>query len=241
VEGNVKKQIISMTAAFLLFGSIAYAGDAAVARATAQAGAVAVSNPASTSVLKLNQSSSVSEGTGRWFIPPTQPYSPPLFPYLGPFNSGANILEDLRVFPEVLSMEQARRMYQGGVEVRVNAFEKVPYQFDTCRLMHTLPMRYTRIAILTLHGDKTASTADVIAKAAIEAMNMGATGIYLIKKVPISGSASSGWGIGMGGVAGQMGGQGQTNAQTGSFGTGYNTAQAKPVFEETMAVLAIQE
>jgi hypothetical protein len=72
-------------------------------------------------------------------------------------------------------------------------------------------------------------------------MRLGATGIYLMKKVPISGSQSSGWGIGMGGVIGQMGGQGQTNAQTGSAGTGYNTAQARPTFEETLSVLAIQE
>jgi len=237
----MKKQIVTMAAAFLMFASIAMAGE--TVKATSKSGAVAgaSANPSSVSNLSLQQSSTVPEGAGRWFVPPVQPYSAPVFPYLGPFNSGANILEDLRVFPEVLTRDQANRMYQGGVDVRINQFEIFPFEFETCRLMHSLPVNYKRVAIITLHGDKTATTGDVIAKAALEAMRMGATGIYLIKKVPISGSASSGWGVGLGAVTSQMGGQGQTNSQTGSAGTGYNTASAKPTFEETMSVLAILE
>lgn len=207
-----------------------------------------------------------SEGQGRWYVAPVQPYSPPLFPYLGPFNSGANILEDLRIFPDVLTRVQAIRMYKGGVDVRLNKFEEYNYQFDTCRLMHSLPMRqviskdgkpvvdksgqavmvpdetkFKRVAIITLKGNEDATTADLIAKAVLEAMDMGATGIVLNKKVALSGTATSGWGIGGGGVAAQLGGQGQTNAQTGSFGTGYNRAQAGPTFKDSMSVIAIQE
>jgi hypothetical protein len=101
--------------------------------------------------------------------------------------------------------------------------------------------KFKRVAILTAYGDTSAGTADVIPKLAETAMNLGATGIVLIKKVPLSGSASSGWGIGAGGVVGQLSGQGQTQAMTGSMGTGYNRAQANPTFKETMSVLAIQE
>jgi hypothetical protein len=189
-----------------------------------------------------------------------------VFPYLGPFNSGANIIDDLRYFPEELTRKQAKMMYQGGVTVRVNKFIALPYTLDKCKLLHSLPMRTVlatdgkpvmdekgnpvmvpdaskvkHVAILTAYGDVDAGTADVIPKLAETAMNLGATGIVIIKKVPLSGSSSSGWGIGLGGVVGQLSGQGQTNSLTGSSGTGYNKAQANPTFKETMSVLAISE
>ena len=248
------------------FAQVAVSNSRSTAGAAAVSNPTVTTNPAANSSLNLTQTSNVPEGAGRWFMPPVQPYSPPLFPYLGPFNSGANILEDLTIFPEILTREQAKRMYKGGVSVRVNQFESYNYTLDSCKLMNSLPMRkvlatdgkpvldkdgkqimvpdeskFKRVAIITLKGNEEAGTADVIPLAAITAMDLGATGIVLIKKVPLSGSASSGWGIGVGGVVGQLSGQGQTNAMTGSMGTGYNRAQANPTFKESMSVLAISE
>lgn len=237
--------------------------------------------------MTYNQSS-VDAGQGRWFLPPVQPYNAPIVPYLGPWNSGPNIIEDLRVFPDVITRAQALKMYKGGVTARVHKMADYSYQFETCKIRTTLPTtqllnkngevvmgvspaldangkvivgpdgksllqerpvmvldesKFKRVAIIELAGDADASTTDVIAKAVIEATedNMGATGIVLVKKVTTNGTRSTGWGIGFGGVAGQLGGAGLTNSQAVSAGTGFNRATAYPIYREGMVVLAIQE
>jgi hypothetical protein len=229
-----------------------------------------------------------NEGQGRWFVSPVQPYNAPVLPYLGPWSSGSNIIEDLRVLPEVITREQALKMYKGGVEARISKMADFSYQFETCKLMNQLPMKellandgkpvvqlfpvldqngkaildkdgkplmqqksvmvpdeskFKRVAFIFLQGDANATTVDVIAKAIIEATNdnMGATGIYLVKKVTSTATRSTGWGVGFSGVAGQLGGQGATNSQAGAFGTGYNRATAEPLYKEGMVVLAVQE
>jgi hypothetical protein len=95
-----------------------------------------VSNPS------INQEFKGSDpGQGRWFIAPPQPYNAPVLPYLGPWSSGANIIEDLRVLPEVITREQALKMYKGGVEARISKMADFSYQFETCKLMNQLPMK----------------------------------------------------------------------------------------------------
>lgn len=241
----------------LLFASSTFAQTAT---ATTESNVGVVSNP---SIQQNFQP--VDPGQGRWFVPPVQPYQAPVLPYLGPWSSGSNIIEDLRTLPEMITMNQAKTMYDGGVSARINKMEDNSYQFETCRLMHSLPMmpllatdgkpvldkdgkqimipdetKFHRVAFIFLQGKKKANTVDVIAKACIEAMHLGANSIYLIKKVTATSTHSSGWGIGLGGVASQLSGQGLANSQTVSSGTGYNSAAAEPVYKEGMVVIAIQ-
>lgn len=255
----MKRIAVFFVLMMLVFAPSAFAQVSSSAQGTSNVGII--SNPS------INQQfQGASEGQGRWFIPPVQPYNAPVLPYLGPWSSGSNIIEDLRVLPEVITLEQAMKMYQGGVAARINKMVDFSYQFETCKLMHTLPAKvllatdgkpvldkdgkpvlvpdeskFKRVAFIFLQGDDKANTVDVIAKATIEAMKLGATGIYLVKKVTSTATRSTGWGIGVGGVAGQLGGQGLTNSQAGSFGTGFNRATAEPVYKEGMVVLAIQE
>ena len=52
--------------------------------------------------------------TGRLFTNAVQPYQAPVLPYLGPWSTGSNIIDDLRLLPDVISLEQAKLMYNGG-------------------------------------------------------------------------------------------------------------------------------
>ena len=200
----------------------------------------------------------VDPGQGRWFVPPAQPYSAPVVPYFGPWTTGANIIEDLRVLPEVLTFAQAKSLYVGGVRARINRMADGSYQFKTCRLMNSLPMKevldsqgkpvmvpdeakFQRIAYLFLQGNKKANTVDVIAKAAMEAMKAGANGIYLVKKVTSTSTSSVGWGVGLGSVTGTLSGAAKDTSEAASAGTGFNKATTTPIYLEGMIVLAVRE
>ncbi|MFA5394383.1 MAG: hypothetical protein WC346_00005, partial [Methanogenium sp.] len=162
--------------------------------------------------------------------------------------------------------EQAEKMYNGGVSARINRLEDFSYRFDVCKLAASLPMKelvdkvgktvkdkdgkpilipdeskFKRVAYIFLQGNKKANTVDVVAKAAIEAMNAGANTIYLVKKVTTHATSSSGWGIGFGGVTAQLGGSEKDSSVAGSTGTGYNSASAEPAYKEGMVVMAIQD
>jgi hypothetical protein len=207
-------------------------------------------------------------GQGRWFLAPPQPYSAPVVPYLGPWNSGPNIIDDLRVFPEVITRAQALKMYKGGVTARIHKMVDYSYQFEECKLMNSLPLKpllasdgkpvqdkdgrpimvpdeakFRRVAIIELQGDAEASTTDVLAKAVIEATEdgMGITGLYLVKKVTTNETVVSGWGIGFGGAAGSLTGSEKDKSQAASMGTGYNRARSTPVYKEGMVILGVQE
>jgi hypothetical protein len=208
----------------------------------------------------------VDPGQGRWFVPPAQPYSAPVVPYFGPWTTGANIIEDLRVLPEVLTFAQAKSLYVGGVRARINRMADGSYQFKTCRLMNSLPMKallapdgstvtapdgkpvmipdeakFQRIAYIFLQGNKKANTVDVIAKAAMEAMKAGANGIYLVKKVTSTSTSSVGWGVGLGSVTGTLSGAAKDTSEAASAGTGFNKATTTPVYREGVVVLAVRE
>ena len=199
--------------------------------------AQAVSTPSQSMVQNV---AAADPWQGRWFANSAGTYSAPVLPYLGPWSSGANIIEDLRVLPGELTMAQAKSLYNGGVKARINRMSDGSYQFQTCRLYSVLPETYTRVAYIFLQGNKKANTVDVIAKAAMEAMKAGANGIYLIKKVTLNATQSTGWGIGFGSVTGTLSGQSKETAQTSSGGTGWNRATALPVYLEGMVVLAIK-
>jgi len=255
----MKKICMLTLLVLLLFASAALAQTSSVASGVSNVGIV--SNPS------INQQFQAADpGQGRWFIPPVQPYQAPVMPYLGPWSSGSNIIEDLRVLPEVITLDQARKMYQGGVSARINRMADFSYQFETCKLMQSLPAKpllnskgepvydksgnmvmvpdeskFKRVAYIFLQGDEKANTVDVIARATLEAMKLGATGIVLVKKVTSTATRSTGWGIGIGGVMGQLTGTGQTNSQAASSGTGFNRATAEPIYKEGIIVLAVQE
>ena len=230
-----------------------------------------VSNPSS-SVSGISPSANVTQnyqaadpGMGRPFAFPVQPYQASVLPYLGPWSSGYNVLEDLRSLPEIITISQAKSLYKGGVSARINKMDDNSYQFQECKILSSLPAKplvaadgkpaldkdgkavlvpdetkFKRVAFIFLQGDKDATTMDVIADASLEAMNHGANAIVLLKKVESTATHSSGWGIGFGGVEGQLSGAGQTNSIAASAGTGYHSATAEPVYKEGMAVLAIQ-
>jgi outer membrane protein OmpA-like peptidoglycan-associated protein len=221
----------------------------------------------SSSGATVQQNYSASDpGQGRWFVQPVQPYTAPVVPYLGPWSSGPNILEDLRLLPDSITLSEAEKMYNGGVTARVNKMADGSYQYKVCKLMNSLPMtpllddtgnpvkdkdgkeimvpnekKFRRVAFIFLQGDKNATTLDVISKAAIEALKMGASGIYLVKKVTNTATLSTGWGIGIGAVSGSMHGTALQQSQAYSAGTGFNRATAEPSYKEGMVVLAIQE
>jgi hypothetical protein len=158
-------------------------------------------------------------------------------------------------------------MYKGGVKVRVNVlFDPPPNVKGSCKLLYSLPSKpllgtdgkqlvnskgeplfildedkFRRAAYIFLQGDKNADTADVIAKAVIEAMKLGANAIVIVKKVTLTSVTSSGWGVGAGAVQGMLTGPGLDKAQSYSAGTGYNRATTKPVYREGLVVLAVRE
>ncbi len=275
----MKKVIPTLALAALLCAPSAFAAGTSVgASATAGSDVSVVSNPSSSVVsnpsssLVSNPSSSITQnyqaadpGQGRPFAFPVQPYQASVLPYLGPWSSGYNVIEDLRSLPEVITMAQAKLMYQGGVSARINKMDDNSYQFETCKLLSSLPTKplvspdgkpvldkdrkpvmvpdetmFKRVAFIFLQGDKKATTMDVLADASLEAMNHGANAIVLLKKVESTATHSSGWGIGFGGVEGQLSGAGQTNSIAASAGTGYHSATAEPIYKEGMVVLAIQ-
>ena len=202
---------------------------------TATNSTAAVASPTITSTLSSNPSQTISQspnqtvnqtfaaadaGQGRWFATPVQPYEAPVLPYFGPWNTGANILDDLRTLPQEISLPTAKLMYRGGVKVRVNVlFDPPPNTRGTCKLLYSLPTMplmkegkqvtnakgeplyvlneamFRRAAYIFLQGDKNADTADVIAKAVIEAMKLGANGIILVKKVTLTSVIVIGLGI----------------------------------------------
>lgn len=195
--------------------------------------------------------------TGRLFTNAVQPYQAPVLPYLGPFSSGGNIIDDLRLIPEIISLEQAKEMYNGGVSARINKMSDGSYQFKECRLLTQLPTKtiiqdgkevlvpddskFERRAFIFLQGNKHATTVDVVAKGVIEALNNGANAIFLIKKVVDHQTSSKGWGLGFGYVSGGINGNQMDQAQSSSAGTGINFSTAKPIYTDNIVVMAIRE
>ena len=189
----------------------------------------------------INQTFAAGDATtGRLFVQPVQPYSAPVLPYLGPWNTGSNIVDDLRLLPEIISLDQAKMMYNGGVSARINRMADGSLQFQECKLLTQLPNKYERKAFIFLQGNKKATTVDVVGKAVIEALNSGADAIYLMKKVTGTETSSTGFGIGIGYVSGGLNGAEMNQAQAASGGTGFNHATAKPVYTEGMVVLALK-
>lgn len=206
----------------------------------------------------INQNFAASDPTtGRLFTNAVQPYQAPVLPYLGPFSSGGNIIDDLRLLPESISLEQAKEMYNGGVASRINKMSDGSYQFKECKLLTQLPLKkiiqdnrevfvpddskFERKAFIFLKGNKNATTIDVVAKAVIEALNNGANAIFLMKKVVEHQTASTGFGIGFGYVSGGINGNQMNQSQASSGGTGINWASSKPIYTEGMVVLALKE
>jgi outer membrane protein OmpA-like peptidoglycan-associated protein len=196
--------------------------------------------------------------TGRLFTNAVQPYQAPVLPYLGPWNTGSNIIDDLRLLPEVISLEQAKLMYNGGVSARINRMADGSIQFKECKLLTQLPLKkitgsdgkdtlvpddskFERRAFIFLQGNKKATTVDVIGKAVLEALDTGADSIFLMKKVTGQATSSTGFGLGLGYVAGGINGNQMNQSQASSGGTGFNHATAKPIYTEGMVVLALKE
>ena len=204
--------------------------------------------------------------TGRLFVNPVQPYQAPVATYLGPWATGANILDDLRTLPETITVEQARLMYNGGVSARINKMVDGSYQFRSVRLLRQLPLRpvlndgkpvlsqdgrsylmepdesrYKRMGYIFLQGNAKATTLDVISKAVLVGLDCGANELFLIKKVSNTQTSSTGWGIGLGYVSGGLNGNEMNQSQAASGGTGFNHATAKPQYTEGLVVLALQE
>ena len=179
--------------------------------------------------------------TGRLFVSPVQSYQAPVLPYLGPWSTGSNIIDDLRLLPEVITLDQAKMMYNGGVSARINKMADGSYQFKECKLLTQLPPKFEKKAFIFLQGNKNATTVDVVAKAVIEALDNGANAIFLMKKVTGQQTSSTGWGIGIGYVSGGLNGAEMNQSQAASGGTGFNHATAKPVYTEGMVVLALKE
>lgn len=132
--------------AFLLAALLVSVGLVAqTTNATASGSATVVSSPSITQNYAAND-----PGSGRWFVQPVQPYQAPVMTYLGPWNTGSNILEDLKLLPEIIDKQMAQRMYEGGVSSRINKMEDGSYQFraddsekkiPSCKLLHTLPLK----------------------------------------------------------------------------------------------------
>src|ERR1035437_3923973 len=215
-------------------------------------------NSTATGTATINQNFGGASGQGRLNISPVQPYNAPVQAYLGPWSTGANVLDDLRALPETITYEQAQKMYKGGVTSRINRMADGHYEYNACKLLNHLPLRlvrgedgkeyyapdesrFERKAFISLQGDAKATTLDVVAMAVIQALDSGANSIMILKKVTGLETATSGWGIGFGAVSGSLGGgDGLTKSQAGSAGTGYNHATAKPVYSDGLMVLAVK-
>ena len=246
----------------LPFGAFAGTNNINTNMNAANSGASASSDPSNSIV----QNSTSDPGTGRWFAQPVQPFVSNLIPYLGPWSSGSNIMESMQSLPEMITLSEAEKSYQGGVSSRINQLSDGSYQYKVIRLMESLPMiklvdangnpikdfkgneqlipnekRFKRVAYIFLKGNNDATTVDVLSKAVIEAVKLKASGIVLLKKVTTTSTSSSGWGIGLSSVSASLQGTALQNAQTQSAGTGFSTASAKPIYAEGMIVLAIQE
>lgn len=245
-------------------------GVGSVSNPTVTNGATA--NPTQTITQSPNQSTSINQtfaaadaGQGRWFVNPAQPFEAPVLPYFGPWNTGANILDDLRTMPTNISDRMAKAMYNGGVSWRISYLYDPPGHPYQCKLLFSLPSmplmvdgkqavnakgellyvldeaKFTKAAYIFLQGDKKATTVDLIAMAAHLALKMGANGIFIIKAVTLTSVSSSGWGVGAGSVGGFLDGPGLSKAQSYSAGTGFNRASTKPLYRAGMVVLAVRE
>ncbi len=236
--------------------SILVAGLFAVSMSAQTTNTTSTANNAA--VAGINQTfQSEAPTTGRLFVNPVQPYQAPVLPYLGPWSTGSNIIDDLRLLPERITADQAKMMYNGGVSAHINKMADGSYQFKECKLLTQLPLkkiiqdgkeafvpddsRFERKAFIFLQGNKNATTVDVVAKAVIEALDNGANAIFLMKKVTGQATSSTGWGLGIGYVSGGLNGAEMNQAQAASGGTGFNHATAKPVYTEGMVVLALKE
>ena len=100
--------------------------------------------------------------------------------------------------------------------------------------------KFIRRAYFFLNGEGESNTIDVIAKASIASMDLGADGMVLLKEVPGTKVKATGWGAGLGGVRGNISGEGKDIATTYSGGAGYSSATAGPKWEEGMILLAIE-
>jgi hypothetical protein len=226
-------------------------------------GATSGATAGSSSVVNQNYAAS-DPSTGRWFASPVAPYQAPVEVYLGPWSTGANIMDNLVSLPEEITLGEAKQMYNGGVSARVNRMADGSYQFSTCKILKSLPTKaligkdgriveengkpilvfddskFSRVGYIFLQGGKKSNTIDVIAKAVIETLHMHANGIFLVKKVTTTSTTTTGWGVGMGAVGAALTGSAATGSQAYSAGTGLNHATAGPVYKEGLIVMAVQ-
>lgn len=140
----MKMKVIPALAVMLLFAAPAFAaGGTNVGASAAALTNVGVGVSSSPSASLVQNNAAVDPGTGRPFLFPVQPYQAQVLPYLGPWpaSGGFNVLDDLRSLPEIITMSQAKTMYQGGVTARINKMEDNSYQFDTCKLLSSLPVK----------------------------------------------------------------------------------------------------
>jgi hypothetical protein len=205
-------------------------------------------------------------GTGRQFVSPVLTNSQ-VIPYLGPWLSGSRIIENLGILPEVMTFEEATRMYVGGVgSPRIHRMIDLSYQFETCKLTPQLPVKellgpdrkpilgsdgkplmtydtskFRVIGYIYLGGDKKADTVDIDAMARLTAMEMGANCIYPIKKVADVSTSSSSAGASLSGVISALSGLNLTNGQSGAGGINGVIASSSPVYKDTIFVLAYQD
>ena len=214
----------------------------------------------------ISNGTTTDPGMGRQFASPVLA-TPQIMPYLGPWLSGSRIIENLGLLPEVMTFEEATRMYVGGVgSPRIHKMVDLSYQFQTCKLALQLPTKllldsvgkvvlgpdgkpmvtydtskFRVVGYIFLGGDKSADTIDVDARARLAAMKMGANCIFPIKKVADVSTSSNSLGASLSSVIASLSGLNLTNGHTSAGGLSGAIASSSPVYKDTLFALAYQD
>ena len=261
----MKKTLFLSVVLLLILPLAVFAGPINTNNNTAISGSTAGASSSANPSSSVTQYSTTNPATGRLFEYPAQLLSAPVVPYLGPWSTGANILDDLSTLPSEISVLEAEEQYDGHVSAKFYKHTDGSIQYKVVKLLSSLPMRhlldaqgnpvktkdgkdvlvpdtkkFTEKGHIYLKGGKNDTTHDMIYKSVILAGKNGANALVLLKRVTGTGTDSSGSTFGLTFVAGSMNTPGTISTAT-SAGLGVSHATSKPLYEDGMVLLAIEE
>jgi len=108
-------------------------------------------------------------------------------PYMGPWKPGWNILEDWKIFPDTITLKEAKNLYKGGITSVVQLFNDVKYESATGMCLKILdqkdiPAGYNPKFRGYIFMKGYGTTASAYALAASLTIEAGADAFILLKK-----------------------------------------------------------
>lgn len=263
----MKKNLFLSLAALLLFcaaPAFAASGTSAAASSSTLTN-VGVDVSSSPSVSIKQTAAPVDPGMGRQFM-----FSPqllqlnPMTSFDAPKKMGYNNLPSWTLLPQTLTWEQAERLSKGDVEVRDSFQEETVYQFTTCDLVWSLPMKpllgvdgrpvledgkpvlvpdeakYHFKGFVYADGKDGATSSEVDAAARKRAMFKGADTVVLVKRTISPVNKASGKGLSLGGGVATLTGAGQTESTVANGGLGWYSAHTEHQYDDGIVYAAYQ-